>query len=255
MSTLTIAEIKRLTDSADEKQLHALQKSLDGDPRVGVQKLLCSAQARIDAQRAEQSRLDGMYSFQKKLAEQNGAKIVVGLDEVGRGPLAGPLCVGAVVLAEHPRIAGLNDSKQVPEKDRKGIADCIRSTAIAWDIEFVDPHDIDEHGMTNSLRLAFSKAVRAIELQGVTPDLIMLDGNPLHFDKREISIVKGDAQCASIAAASIIAKVARDELMISLDSKYPQYGFAKNKGYGTSEHREAIHHYGLTEIHRVSFCS
>ena len=130
----------------------------------------------------------------------------------------------------------------------------IKEVALAWTVQYVQPHEIDAQGMTASLICAFSKAVAAIERQGFDVDLLLLDGNPLHFDKRERNIVKGDAKCASIAAASVVAKVERDALMVSLAQEYPQYGWDQCKGYASAAHIEAIRTYGLTPYHRVSFC-
>lgn len=244
-----------MSAAADEAELSALERSLADDRRVGVRKVLAAARERLEASAAEERRLAGLYERERALAAEREAAVVLGLDEVGRGPLAGPLAVGAVVLPPTPRIGGLNDSKQVSEAKRASVADEIRRVAVAWAVEMVPPEDIDALGVTSSLKRAFGAAVSAIERQGVTPDLILLDGNPLRFDEREVNIVKGDSACASIAAASIIAKVERDALMEALDAEYPAYGFAANKGYGTQAHRDAIHRHGLSALHRKSFCS
>jgi ribonuclease HII len=122
-------------------------------------------------------------------------------------------------------------------------------------VQHIQPDEIDAGGMTASLRVAFSRAVRAIEQGGCIPQTVLLDGNPLHMDPREVNVVKGDARCASIAAASIIAKVERDAIMVEYARSYPEYGFERNKGYASAEHRQAIGEYGLCPIHRVSFCS
>lgn len=255
MNTLTIPEIKRLADAADAAELAALERSLADDRRVGVRRVLAAARSRTEAAAAEEARLASLYDFQSELAASRGAKAVVGLDEAGRGPLAGPLAVGAVVLPERPRIEGLNDSKQIPEAKRPLVAAAVKEAAVAWAVEMVPPDEIDDAGMTKSLKRAFAAAVAAIERQGVAVDLVLLDGNPLRFDPREANVVKGDAKCASIAAASVIAKVERDELMERLDAEYPGYGFASNKGYGTQAHRDALHRLGLTVVHRRTFCS
>lgn len=194
-------------------------------------------------------------------AQQDSWVCAVGLDEVGRGPLAGPLAVGAVVLPETPQIIGLNDSKQLTPAHREQLDKQIRATALAWDIEYIEPAQIDEDGMTACLKTAFSRAVAAIDEQlpaggdGDGPvQAVLLDGSPLHIDARELSLVKGDARVAAIAAASIIAKVARDRLMVEYGKRYPAYDFASNKGYGSAEHIAAIERYGLSPIHRKSFC-
>lgn len=255
VNTLTIPEIKRLAEAADEAELAALERSLADDRRVGVGRVLEAARSRLAAQAAEEARLASLYDYQQEAAASRGGGVVVGLDEVGRGPLAGPLAVGAVVLPDYPRIPGLNDSKQVPEPQRAPMAAAVKEVAVAWAVEMVPPAEIDALGVTKALKKAFVAAVASIESQGIAVDVVLLDGNPLRFDRRELNVVKGDSRCASIAAASVIAKVERDELMEKLDAEYPGYGFAANKGYGTQAHRDAIHRQGLSVVHRASFCS
>ncbi len=254
MKRVPISEIRELASSANEEQLRALERSLAGDSRKGVASLLEAARRRIAAQKAEDARLQAMYDFQAQLALEAGASVVVGLDEAGRGPLAGPLAVGAVVLPESPVIVGLNDSKQVKEDARARIAEEVKKVALAWSVEYVEACEIDKIGIMASLRGAFARAVASVEAQGCRVDAVLLDGNPMNFDPRETNVVRGDAKCASIAAASILAKVARDSLMVKLDVEYPGYGLASNKGYGTDAHRKAIHSLGLSAIHRKSFC-
>lgn len=250
----TVEEIRAKLACANASTLPSLERSLASDTRKGVISALNAARKRIAKETAEQSRLEGLYTFQKDFANQAGASVVVGLDEVGRGSVAGPLAVGAVVLPEEPRIALLNDSKQLSPEQREEIAKEIKEVALAWTVQYIEPSYIDAHGMTASLIAAFRKAVKAIEDQGFAVDLILLDGNPLHFDKRERNIVKGDAKCASIAAASVVAKVERDALMVELSSQYPEYGWDQCKGYASASHIEAIKERGLTPLHRASFC-
>lgn len=250
----TVEEIRAKLACANASTLPSLERSLASDTRKGVISALNAARKRIAKETAEQSRLEGLYTFQKDFANQAGASVVVGLDEVGRGSVAGPLAVGAVVLPEEPRIALLNDSKQLSPEQREEIAKQIKEVALAWTVQYIEPSYIDAHGMTASLIAAFRKAVKAIEDQGFAVDLILLDGNPLHFDKRERNIVKGDAKCASIAAASVVAKVERDTLMVELSSQYPEYGWDQCKGYASASHIEAIKERGLTPLHRASFC-
>ena len=252
---LTVAEIKAKLSSADAHELSVLERSLVADTRKGVKSALAAARRRVDAQEAECVRLQSMYDFERTLAGARGAKVIVGLDEVGRGPLAGPLAVGAVVLPREPLIAGLNDSKQVKPESRERIAAEIKQYALAWKVCYIEPRDIDTYGMSASLRQAFSRAVAEIEASGIKIDLILLDGNPLHMDKREVNVIKGDGKCASIAAASIVAKVKRDALMCELAKTYPEYGFADNKGYASAAHIQAIKEHGLSPVHRVSFCT
>lgn len=251
----TVAEIKHRLQTADQAEFEVLERSLVADARKGVRQAVEVARRRLAAEQAEHDRLANMYAFEEQLMAQHGCSVCVGLDEVGRGPVAGPLAVGAVVLPREPRIKGLNDSKQVAPADRERIADEVKRIALAWAVEYASPHDIDSLGMSACLRRTFKRAVERIEEAGVRPDLILLDGNPLHLDERECNLVKGDARCASIAAASIVSKVERDAFMVKLGERYPEYGFASNKGYASPEHIEAIRKLGTTEVHRVTFCT
>ena len=247
----TIAEIKEILAHADADELVVLDRALQADTRKGVIRALEQAHKRCASEQAERERVDGLYCFQREIG---GKGILLGLDEVGRGPLAGPLVVGGVVLADEPHILGLDDSKRLSCARREEIAERVKREARAWTLQSIPPEDIDENGMAASLRRAFSAAIADIEAQGVAVDAILLDGNPLHLDSREVNIVGGDARCASISAASIIAKVARDARMVAYAQEYPGYHFESNKGYGSQEHIEAIRQLGLSPIHRRSFC-
>ncbi len=254
MNTLqpkTVAALRKEIKDATQQEFDVLKRALAADERKGVREAIAIAQRKWDALQAERDRVDRMYTFQSNLAS---GKVLMGLDEVGRGPVAGPLSVAAVVLPDEPHIAGLNDSKQISPAHREEIAVEVKKYALAWDIEHISPNEIDELGMSACLRLAFGRAIAAIDAQGISVDVVLLDGNPLHIDNREINVIKGDACCASIAAASIIAKVERDKLMVELSETYPEYGFDKCKGYASAEHIDAIKKYGLTLVHRTSFC-
>lgn len=253
MIDLTVPEIRAKLQVADEAEFAVLERSLVADTRKGVRQAVEVARRRLEAERIEAERLAAMYSFERELAGAQDGSVVLGLDEVGRGPLAGPLAVGGVVLGDEI-IEGLNDSKQIRPEDRETIARIVKERARAWTVQYVEPADIDRDGMTASLRRAFGAAIAAIEGAGVAVDVVLLDGNPLHLDEREVNVVKGDAKCASVAAASIVAKVARDHLMEEYDELYPGYGFAGNKGYGSEGHMRAIREKGLTPLHRRSFC-
>ncbi|MCD8316396.1 MAG: ribonuclease HII [Eggerthellaceae bacterium] len=253
MIDLTVEEIRERLKGADEKAFEVLSRSLEGDTRKGVRDALKAAKKRISQQAAERGRLDNLYSYEAQIS--HGASVIVGLDEVGRGPLAGPLAVGAVVLDHSKRIEGLNDSKQLTAAKRQDIAKEIEKSAQAFCVVMSEPEEIDEIGIMGALRKCFSGALQQVEGQIGSVDAVLIDGNPLHIDPREINIVKGDSLCASISAASIIAKVKRDAIMIQYDSVYPGYGFASHKGYGTAEHRDAIQKLGLSPLHRRSFCS
>ena len=252
---LTVAEIKCRLQEAGEQEFAVLERSLVADTRKGVREAVEVARRRLAADRAVLERLARLYAYERELAAGRGAGIVVGLDEVGRGPLAGPLAVGAVVLPFEPVVQGLNDSKQVKPEARERIALEVKRVAVAWTVEYVEAADIDACGMTASLVMAFRRAIARIEGAGARPDVVLLDGNPLRLDSREVNVVKGDGRCASIAAASIVAKVERDALMCRYAEQYPEYGFDSCKGYASAAHIEAIKRYGLTPIHRATFCT
>ena len=176
---------------------------------------------------------------------------ICGVDEAGRGPLAGPVCAAAVILPENTVIEGVNDSKKLSEKKREALFDVIKEQALAYSIAFASVEEIEEMNILNATMLAMQRAVEGLDVKA---DYAMIDGNrlpPLNIPAE--CIVKGDANSMSIAAASILAKVARDRLCLKYDELYPEYGFAKHKGYGTKLHREMILKYGPCEIHRKSF--
>lgn len=180
-----------------------------------------------------------------------GYRFIAGVDEAGRGPLAGPVCAAAVILPEDAVIEGINDSKRLSEKKREALFEVIKNTAIAYAVEFAAPEVIDDINIKQATSLAMHKAVDALAQR---PDYVIIDGNDkIAYDIPYEYIVKGDAKSQTIAAASILAKVSRDRLMKELDKKYPMYGLAKHKGYGTKDHIAAIREYGVSEIHRKSF--
>ncbi len=261
MQELRVADIVARLRAANAEEFAVLQRSLVADTRKGVRAAVATAERRLAAEAKEAERLEGLYAFERQLtAEKIGHDaadaVILGLDEVGRGPIAGPLAVGGVVFApDADRIVGLNDSKQVKPAKREDIAREVKRTARAWAVEFIPVEFIDEHGMAASLKEAFRRVIMAVEAQGVVPDAILLDGNPLHLDAREVSIVKGDARCASIAAASIVAKVDRDALMVAYDEEYPGYDLASNKGYASPSHIAALNERGISPIHRKTFCT
>ena len=186
------------------------------------------------------------------LARQKGYSFVCGVDEAGRGPLAGPVCAAAVVFEEGVDIEGINDSKKLSEKKREALFDVIKEKALAYGIAFADVNEIEEYNILGATYIAMN---RAIEQLGDKVDFALIDGNRIPKDIKVgcQTVVKGDAKSMSIAAASILAKVTRDRLLLEYDEKYPQYGFKKHKGYGTAEHMQAIREYGMCEVHRPSF--
>ena len=191
------------------------------------------------------------YSIENDI-KLKGYEVVAGVDEAGRGPLAGPVCAAAVILPENCEIEGLNDSKKLSEKKREALYDIIIEKAISYDIQLVDNNVIDEINILQATMLAMTNAVNGLK---VKPQFVIIDGNkvPERLQIPADCVVKGDAKSMSIAAASILAKVTRDRLMLELDKKYPEYDFARHKGYGTKLHQEKLLEYGPCEIHRKTF--
>lgn len=191
-----------------------------------------------------------LYEFEYEKSAL-GYKAICGVDEAGRGPLAGPVFAAAVILPLDFEIAGINDSKKLSEKKRESLFDEITSKALAYDIESADNNVIDEINILNATMLAMKKAVESLS---VRPDIVYIDGNRVpKLDIKTEFVIKGDATSASIAAASILAKVSRDRFMRQMDEKYPEYEFARHKGYPTKLHYEKIREYGVCDIHRMSF--
>ena len=188
----------------------------------------------------------------ERLCRAKGYTCVCGVDEAGRGPLAGPVCAAAVVFPDEVDIEGINDSKKLSEKKREALYDVIKEKALAWGIAFASVEEIEEYNILEATYMAMN---RAVEQLGDKVDFALVDGNrvPKGIKVDCETVVKGDGKSLSIAAASILAKVTRDRLLLEYDEKYPQYGFAKHKGYGTKEHTEAIKAFGPCEIHRLSF--
>ena len=191
------------------------------------------------------------YEFEKA-AVNSGFSCICGVDEAGRGPLAGPVCAAAVILPEGAVIEGLDDSKKLTEKKREKLYDIIKETAVAYSVAYGTLEEIESVNILEATYLAMN---RAIEGLSVKPDFALIDGNrvPRGIKIPCETVVKGDAKSMSVAAASVLAKVSRDRLMLEYDEKYPLYDFKKHKGYGTKEHTELIKQYGPCEIHRLSF--
>lgn len=184
-------------------------------------------------------------------AKNNGFKAVCGVDEAGRGPLAGPVFAAAVILPENCEIDGLNDSKKLSEKKREALFDVIKEKAISWSVASVDEKVIDEINILQATYLAMKNAVEGLDAPA---DYALIDGNRMPpIEIKGETVIKGDAKSMSIAAASILAKVSRDRFMLELDKNYPQYQFAKHKGYGTKLHYEMLTEHGVSPCHRMSF--
>lgn len=191
-----------------------------------------------------------MKEIENKLYEK-GISNIAGVDEAGRGPLAGPVCAAAVILPKDAVIDGINDSKKLSEKKRDQLFDIIKETAISYNIQFVFPDVIDEINIRQATALAMHNAVSALD---VSADFVIIDGNDnIPYDISYQYVIKGDAKSQTIAAASILAKVSRDRFMQELDKEYPEYGFSKHKGYGTKAHMEAIQKFGVSKVHRKTF--
>ena len=194
-----------------------------------------------------------MPDFELENALINSGKLhVCGVDEAGRGPLAGPVCAAAVILPQDLQIEGLNDSKKLSEKKREALYDIIVENAIDYNIAFGTLEEIEEYNILEATYIAMNRAIDGLKIK---PDHALIDGNrvPKGINVPCDTVVKGDAKSFSIAAASILAKVTRDRLLLEYDKLYPEYNFKKHKGYGTKEHYEAINKYGVCKIHRLSF--
>ena len=186
---------------------------------------------------------DGLYS--------QGVGVICGVDEAGRGPLAGPVCAAAVILPPHLEIPGLNDSKKLTDKRRRELMPIIKEQALAYGIGFASHEEIDQ---INILQATFLAMERAMKQLGMKPDMALIDGNrEKDFGLPVMTVVKGDSRSANIAAASVLAKVTRDDLMLEMAKEYPQYGFEIHKGYGTKAHYEALREFGPCAIHRMTF--
>ena len=243
-----IGDIKKILQAADGNGLPAFINAYEQDKRAGVVKLLEQAKKKLADYEKELARTEAMKAFEKEYA---AFSYICGIDEVGRGPLAGPVVAGAVILPKDCDILYLNDSKQLSEKKREELYDVIMEKALATGLGFVSPERIDE---INILQATYEAMREAITKLSVQPDLLLNDAVTIpQVSIKQVPIIKGDAKSISIAAASIIAKVTRDRLMVEYDSIFPQYGFASNKGYGAAAHIEALRKYGPTPIHRKSF--
>ena len=244
-STTQISEkYKALT----EVQLQGFIEEYRPDTRKAVAAVVQRAEKRLAALDAERKRMFMMFSFERQYADHS---FICGIDEVGRGPLAGPVVAGAVILPKDCSLLYLNDSKQLSEKKREELYDRIMEEAVAVGLGFNSPERIDEINILQATYEAMREAVSKLDPQ---PDLLLNDAVTIpKVEIPQVPIIKGDAKSASIAAASIVAKVTRDRMMVQYDEIYPEYGFAANKGYGAQAHIDALRKYGPTPIHRRSF--
>lgn len=193
---------------------------------------------------------NNLYQFEEELYD-NGYHLICGVDEAGRGPLAGPVVVASCILPPFLRIKGINDSKKLSAKKREELYKIIVKQAIDYKIVFVSNEDVDKYNIYQATKKGMLEAISKLKVQ---PDYALIDAMPLHeLELKHDSIIHGDARCASIAAASILAKVTRDHYMEKMDVKYPNYGFKKHKGYPTKDHLEALEKYGPCKIHRKTY--
>ncbi len=244
----SISEITLEFKNAEITDLFALIAEYSVDERGGVKKLIEGAKKKIDALEKEKQRIYALSEFERQYAD---CGLICGIDEVGRGPLAGPVVAGAVILPKDCNILYINDSKQVSEKMREKLYDEIAEKAVAVAVGIATPERIDE---INILQATYEAMREAISKLGAKPDILLNDAVTIPgVDIKQVPIIKGDAKSISIGAASIYAKVTRDRMMVEYDKLYPEYGFAKHVGYGTKDHIDAIKKYGPCPIHRRTF--
>ena len=244
----TIKEIREQLE--DIQQLNdPLFAELEKDDRSGVIQAIAKRKREIQKCLDEDERLEGMLAYEKECYAR-GMELIAGVDEVGRGPLAGPVVAAAVILPKGSKIPGLNDSKKIPKSKHKEIYEAVLQEAIAIGIGVKDNQVIDQVNIYEATKLAMMEAIGQLDPQ---PQHLLIDAMKLDLSIPQTSIIKGDANSLSIAAASIVAKVTRDQMMEDLDQLYPGYNFAQNAGYGTANHLAGLHKLGVTPIHRRSF--
>jgi len=247
---LTISQIRNHLLSGEPSE--QFLKRLEADSRAGVKQLAKTTRSRLRASQVEQARLEKMFEFERRL-RSGGDTLIAGVDEVGRGPLAGPVVAAAVILPESVDLPLLNDSKALKPAQREKLDLLIRETAVCWATGLASPEEIDTINILHASLLAMR---RALENLSPSPQRVLVDGKwACNSRFPELTLIKGDSRSGSIAAASIVAKVARDRMMVDLDNDYPGYNLAGNKGYPSPDHLEALARLGPTPIHRTSFHS
>lgn len=246
--TKSTAQIKEELQTAQPQALSALLCSYKSDERKSVQKLVVQYERRLERLEVEKQRIEQMKVYERQYAEYEA---VCGIDEAGRGPLAGPVVAGAVILPKDCNILYLNDSKKLTANKREELYEIIMEQAVAVGVGMAGPGLIDE---INILQATYCAMREAVQNLSVKPDILLNDAVTIpDVDIRQVPIIKGDAKSISIAAASIIAKVTRDRIMLEYDKIMPEYGFAAHKGYGSKQHQEALRKYGPSPIHRKTF--
>lgn len=250
ISLLKAKEIKEIASSLNEDEYNEFIDIFKNDDRKSVISIRESIRKKLDKIRVEDDRIEKINAYEDDLYSK-GYMNIAGLDEAGRGPLAGPVVAACVVFDKGQRIRWIDDSKKLKEEKRELLYDIIISHAKDYSIGICTNDEIDEHNILNATYIAMKRALDGLKQK---PDFLLNDAVTLpNIDIKQLPIIKGDSKSMSIAAASILAKVTRDRIMYEFDKSYPVYGFAKNKGYGTKEHYQAIEKYGITPIHRLSF--
>ena len=244
----TIKEVKERLATIDRLD-HPLFEELIYDSRAGVQSAINKRKRELQKQLDEDLRLEKMLTYEKELYAQE-IQLIAGVDEVGRGPLAGPVVAAAVILPNNCKIPGLNDSKKIPKSKHQAIYQAVLDQAISVGIGVKDNHVIDRVNIYEATKLAMLDAIQELDPQ---PQHLLIDAMKLDLPISQTPIIKGDANSLSIAAASIVAKVTRDQMMAVYDQEYPGYDFAQNAGYGTTKHLEGLEKQGVSPIHRRSF--
>ncbi|GAB6109249.1 ribonuclease HII [Fusibacter bizertensis] len=250
ISKLSMKQIKEKLELETEERLELYIQALESDLRTSCHSLAKSLKRKTHLEQNERDRLKRIVVYEQK-AWEDGYCFVAGLDEAGRGPLIGPVVAAAVILKPDMDITGIDDSKKLSAAQRECLYEVIAKEAVSYGIGVADHHEIDEINILNATKLAMKRALDAMEIK---PDYLLIDALRLpHVELPQKDIIKGDSKSVSIAAASILAKVSRDRMMIELSKKYPEYGFESNKGYGTDVHYNAIRAYGILPEHRRSF--
>jgi ribonuclease HII len=250
ISKMSFKEIEKYISGLEQEEKYSYIDILNQDTRKTVNKLALKLKKEQEGIKKELERLKKMWSIETNTFNL-GYNLIAGLDEAGRGPLAGPVVAAAVILPKGEMIVGVNDSKKISEKKREQLFIKIQEKALAIGVGIVDNETIDKINIFNATKLAMKQAINSLK---VKPDFLLIDAleiADIHIKQK--SIIKGDSKSISIAAASIIAKVTRDSLVKDYEKEYPGYNFSKHKGYGTKEHYEAIEKYGITPLHRKSF--
>ncbi|MDB0440665.1 ribonuclease HII [Clostridioides difficile] len=250
MQNKSVREIKEIIETLEIEKYMEYIEILRVDERKSVQSLAIKLAKKLDNIRKEAERLETINMFENE-GYDRGYLYIGGIDEAGRGPLAGPVVASIVVFKKNTKIEGVNDSKKLSEAKRDELFDIIKKEALDYGIGIVNNEEIDEFNILNATYMAMKKAINCLKK---TPDYLLVDAATIPgIDIVQNPIVKGDSKSISIAAASILAKVTRDSIMYQYDRVYPEYGFKSHKGYGTKEHYEAIEKHGITPIHRKSF--